>query len=627
MMDLELISNMDPVNIGLGCSEKTIPVTSSSIKPRKKTMTSVYLKFFETATDGKTRRCKFCGQTYSIATATGNLGRHLANRHPGYDKTGEAVSNSVTRSNTVVIKKSQAQGKSNQVDYDHLNWLLVRWLVLASLPSSTLEEKWLVNSFKFLNPSVQIWPSDKYKTVLDEVFGSMREDVRTLLEQVAFKFSITLDFWTSFEQNFYMSVTCQWIDENWCFQKLLLDICRVPYPCGGAEIYRCLIKVLKFYNIESRILSCTHDNSSSAIHACHTLKEDFDGQKIGPFCYIPCAAQTLNLIIDDGLRSGKQVISKIREFVMELNASLAGKSVDAIIRKYEETLGSRILLSPSDKSVVNIMHQYLEPFYKTTNDICTSKVPTIGLVLFFMDHISETIATCKESRPSPEWLKSAAEEMAKKARNYTNQVCNIFTYMTAILDPRIKGELIPDSLNSQSYLDEARAYFIRNYSINHFNSMSSGYNAQEIEDGGNVSFAEEIARKKRRTNMSSATDELTQYLSEAPAPIATDVLEWWKVNSTRYPRLSVMARDFLAVQATSVVPEELFCGKGDEIDKQRFCMQNDSTQAVLCIKSWIQVGIKFKYKSTEIDYERLMELAAASATHNNIPSSSEKKQK
>lgn len=304
----------------------------------------------------------------------------------------------------------------------------------------------------------------------------------------------------------------------------------------------------------------------------------------------------------------------------------AGKSVDSVIHKYEETLGSRILLSPSEKSVVNIMHQYLEPFYKTTNDLCTSNVPTVGLVLFFMDHISETIATCRESCPSPEWLKSSAEEMAKKARNYFNQVCNIFTYMTAILDPRIKAELIPDSLNLQSFLDEARTHFIRNYSVNHFSSMSSGYNAQEIEDGGNVSFAEEIARKKRRTNMSSATDELTQYLSEAPAPIATDVLEWWKVNSARYPRLSVMARDFLAVQATSVVPEELFCGKGDEIDKQRFCMQHDSTQAILCIKSWIQVGIKFKFKSTEIDYERLMELASASATDNS-PSSSEKKQK
>lgn len=664
MMDVALIANMDPVNIGLGCSDKAGPVTA--LKPRKKTMTSVYLKFFETAADGKTRRCKFCGQSYSIATATGNLGRHLANRHPGYDKSGDAVSNSAARPVTV-IKKSQPQGRANQVDYDHLNWLLIRWLVLASLPPSTLEEKWLVNSYKFLNPSIQVWPSDKYRTVLDEVFRSMREDVRAVLEQVSSKLSITLDFWTSFEQIYYMSVTCQWIDENWCFQKLLLDICRIPYPCGGAEIYPSLIKVLKFYNIEIRILSCTHDNSTSAMHACHTLKEDLDGQKIGPFCYIPCAARTLNVIIDDGLRSAKQVISKIRDFVIELNASpvisedfvqlstayqegtwkfpldvsprwsgnyqmldlvrKAGKSVEAVIRKYEEVIGSRMLLGSSDRSVVNIMHQYLEPFYKTTTNICTSKVLTVGLVLFFMDHISETIGSCKESRHSPEWLKNAAEEMAKKARNYINQVCNIFTYMTAILDPRIKGDLIPDSLNSENFLDEARTHFMRNYSTSHFSSMSSGYNAQEIEDGGSVSFAEEIARKKRRTSMNSATDELTQYLSEAPAPIPTDVLEWWKVNSTRYPRLSVMARDFLAVQATSVVPEELFCGKGDEIDKQRICMPHDSTQAILCIKSWIQVGIKFKFKSTEIDYERLMELAAAAAATDSSPASSDKKQK
>ena len=248
------------------------------------------------------------------------MGRHLANRHPGYDKSGEAVSNAAARPATVV-KKSQPHGKADQEDYGHLNWLLIRWLILASLPPSTLEEKWLVNSYKFLNPSIQLWPSDKYRTVLDEVFRSMREDVRALLEQVSSKVSITLDFWTSFEQIYYMSVTCQWIDENWCFQKLLLDICRIPYPCGGAEIYRSLVKVLKFYNIENRILSCTHDNSTSAMHACHTLKEDLDGQKIGPFCYIPCAARTLNAIIDDGLRSAKQVISKIREFAIELNAS------------------------------------------------------------------------------------------------------------------------------------------------------------------------------------------------------------------------------------------------------------------------------------------------------------------
>ncbi|KAJ6765069.1 BED FINGER-RELATED [Salix koriyanagi] len=571
-----------------------------------------YLKFFETAPDGKSRRCKFCGQSYSIATATGNLGRHLSNRHPGYDKSGDSVTSSAPQPITVV-KKAQQQGKQ-QMDYDHLNWLLIKWLILASLPPSTLEEKWLANSFKFLNPSIQLWSGEQYKAVFREVFRSMQEDVKATLEQVSSKVSIILDFWSSYEQIFYMSVTCQWIDENWSFQQVLLDICQIPYPCGGSEIYHSLEKVLKMYSIESKVLSCTHDNSQNAIHACHTLKEELDGQKLGLFCYIPCAARTLNLIIEDGLRTTKAVISKVREFVLELNSSAemsdyfiqlteayqegswkfpletsarwsgnyqmldivckAGKSMDGVMRKYEETIVGKDGAEPCRKE-------------------CS-----------------------QDSRHSSDWLKNAAEDMATKSRSYTTQVCNIFIFMTAILDPRIKCELIPESLSSGNYLEEARTIFIRNYSSSHFSSMTSGYGAQEIEDGGGVSFAEEIARKKRRVSLSNVPDELTQYLSEPPAPIPTDVLEWWKVNSTRYPRLSVMARDFLAVQPTSIAPEDLFCSKGDEIDKQRFCMPHDSTQAILCIRSWTQGGIKLKYKSTEIDYERLMELAAATTADN-----------
>lgn len=68
---MDIVPAIDPADIGLSSSDKVNPVLST--KPRKKTMTSVYLKYFETAADGKSRRCKFCGQSYSIATATGNL--------------------------------------------------------------------------------------------------------------------------------------------------------------------------------------------------------------------------------------------------------------------------------------------------------------------------------------------------------------------------------------------------------------------------------------------------------------------------------------------------------------------------------------------------------------------------
>ena len=38
----------------------------------------------------------------------------------------------------------------------------------------------------------------------------------------------------------------------------------------------------------------------------------------------------------------------------------------------------------------------------------------------------------------------------------------------------------------------------------------------------------------------------------------TDPLEWWKINENQYPRLSKMARDFLAIPSTSVPSEQCF---------------------------------------------------------------------
>ncbi|CAA6661238.1 unnamed protein product [Spirodela intermedia] len=627
MMDVTLTPNMDQIEYGVGSSDKE---STAQMKPRKKSMTSLYLKFFETATDGKSRKCKFCKQSYSISTATGNLRRHLNHHHPGYDRQGEAAAQQTPQPGVVVMKKIQSQVKATTVDLDHLNWLLLRWLIGASFPPSTMEDKALLTSLRFLNPGVKLWSRERIHLMTSDVFRSMRDDVRASLENLNSKVSIALEFWTSSEQIFYMSVKGYWVDENWSLHKVLLDI------------FHALLKVLKMFNIEKNILACTLDNSRDAsqpaIHACLALREELDARK-ATFCYIPCAAQTLNLIIEDGLKTLRPTLIKIREFVREMNASpeiaqdfrqltaayqegtwqlpldssphwtgdyamldivrKAPNSMDVLIRKHEEVLGGKgQLLSATEKSLINFLHSNFEPFYKITTNLCSCKVPTVGLVLFFMDHVFEIISAFRDSCRQ-EWLKTAADSMAERARSFSGTVYSPFTYMAA-------------NLNSDKNLEEARSYFSRNYSAGQFPSVANGYvaaaaTAQDSEAISSVSFAEEIARKRRRLSIVPVADELTQYLSEPPVPIATDVLEWWKVNSTRYPRLSVMARDYLAVQGTSVEPENLFSGKGDDLQRQRFCLPHGSMQAVLCIQSWFQSGYKFKFRPMEVDFERLVD--------------------
>ncbi|OEL33962.1 putative AC9 transposase [Dichanthelium oligosanthes] len=589
LTDMTLLPGVDPNVAGLAAGSSS---PAQEVKAKKKPMKSLYLKFFETAPDGKSRICRLCRKSYCMTTATG--------------------------------------------------------MCRSSLPPCTLEDNMLIDSCKYLSSSVRLWPKEKVQEITLEVFRSMKEDVKASLQCVSSRFSVTLDFWTSYEKIVYMSVKCHWIDENWVSQKVLLDVCRIPYPCTGPEILQVLMDVLVTYNIDSRVLACTHNNSQDSINACHELGRKLESRKL-PFCYIPCAARTLKVIIEAGLENVKPILAKIREFILLTNSNQemmgdfkhwtevyqegswklpfyhsanwssdysmldvvkkAPNAMDNTIKKVEEIFGPRDwVLSTSEKSVIDSLHSYLEPFFKTTTNLCNCKLPTVGLVFFFMDHVFELINMCHESSHQ-EWLKNIAGDMSKTAHKFISEAYSIYTFTAAILDPRIKGELIPETLNSASHLEDARNHFVRDYS-NTFQAVGNGHATQDTtEEAGAFSFAEEIIRKRRRVSMTTAVDELSQYLAEPPAPISTDALEWWRGHSSRYPRLSLMARDFLAIQGTSLDPEELFTSKGDSIHKQQYCLPLNSMQATMCIKSWMQSGYHFNFQSTIIDFGSLVESA------------------
>lgn len=248
----------------------------------------------------------------------GNLGRHLNHRHPGYDKLGNSYQQA-QEDPTSPKNHPPSLLKPATLDSDHLNWLLLKWCIGSSLPLSLFEDAEFLNSLKFLNSSATLWSSDKLQTVTFEVFRTMREDVKALIELISSKASVTLDFWTSHEDLCFMFIYCHWIDENWSSHKVLLDLRHIPYPCAGSEIFQAIMEVLRMFNLEKKVLSCTLDSTQQdSFSASHAIKEELEARK-APFCFVPCAAHALNQIIEDGLQSPKPILSKIREFALELN--------------------------------------------------------------------------------------------------------------------------------------------------------------------------------------------------------------------------------------------------------------------------------------------------------------------
>jgi hypothetical protein len=93
------------------------------------------------------------------------------------------------------------------------------------------------------------------------------------------------------------------------------------------------------------------------------------------------------------------------------------------------------------------------------------------------------------------------------------------------------------------------------------------------------------------TKSNPSKSELLIYLDETNVSLADkefDLLNWWKVNSHRFPVVSRMAKKFLIVPATSVSSESTFSTGGRTLDDYRSSLSPSMVEALVCSSSWIR---------------------------------------
>ena len=81
-------------------------------------------------------------------------------------------------------------------------------------------------------------------------------------------------------------------------------------------------------------------------------------------------------------------------------------------------------------------------------------------------------------------------------------------------------------------------------------------------------------------------DEFKVYLSLPLVCENINPLEWWKINHSQFPTLSNMARDYLAIPATSVASEECFSLGKNLITDKRNCLAGKTIRNCMCLRSW-----------------------------------------
>ena len=196
-----------------------------------------------------------------------------------------------------------------------------------------------------------------------------------------------------------------------------------------------------------------------------------------------------------------------------------------------------------------------------------------------------------------------------------NPRMNMILYIVVVLDPRHKMSHVETCFKS-TYGDTRGEIMVRDVTYS-LNEMFDYYVAQrearkppqqqrdgrdEAENQGRSVFRGTcslvVLRGKRQTNK---FNELPVYLTENTHIEENDgvdhfdILKWWSENS-RYPVLSEMTRDILAIPISSVASECAFSLGGRILTPYRSSLAPCIVEALVCASDWLKsIDLEKKY--------------------------------
>ncbi|GAB2286637.1 hypothetical protein Dimus_039784 [Dionaea muscipula] len=95
--------------------------------------------------------------------------------------------------------------------------------------------------------------------------------------------------------------------------------------------------------------------------------------------------------------------------------------------------------------------------------------------------------------------------------------------------------------------------------------------------------------------------EVDRYLEEPCEKVVEnfDILNWWKVNSSKYKVLSEIARDVLAIPVSTVASESAFSTGGRVIDQFRSSLTPKLVESLICMQDWLRAPHALSYEVEE----------------------------
>ncbi|XP_071700271.1 zinc finger BED domain-containing protein RICESLEEPER 2-like [Rutidosis leptorrhynchoides] len=289
---------------------------------------------------------------------------------------------------------------------------------------------------------------------------------------------------------------------------------------------------------------------------------------------------------------------------------------------------SREIPSPTDWYCIKKLTQFLGIFKLKTEIVSSTSYVVANS--FFNEVVDLHYQLDKVKTDRDMEFRVMVNAMKDKFDKYWGSIkkLNMLMYFAIVLDPRMKMPIVrygfkricdmkmytrleeesieefqirvdhlkrKDVEDHVSFVDDAMKILYEEYRImyeegsSNMNSEKQGY-AENMIDQENE-FVEAFLKESDNSNVDSAT-ELEKYKSEPREKMVKvfDILTWWKDHSPRFPILSKMAKDILAIPVSSVASESAFSTSGRVLDAFRSSLSPRKVEALICAQDWLRIS-------------------------------------
>ncbi|CAG8779304.1 7693_t:CDS:2, partial [Cetraspora pellucida] len=476
---------------------------------------------------------KGCQTKYVWHGSTTNMINHLRDVHhitkmSLHNKTADELKKSSQQTLETMLLKPYPPAKQQKLTQD-----VLRLFISCTLPLYLVENKNFRTFLHSFDPRYKPPCVNTFKNEIANGTNHTTQVIKNMIHSQANTISLTFDLWTSRAHDSYLGVTCHWISDEFRMYDLTLSVVEMGAYKTAGDIVDSIEPLLEEFSIEGdKILSITTDNGSNVKAAVTRLSASLSLST--PIANIFCAAHTLQLSVETGLVVVQNLITKCKALISLMSREKKRKQLrEAQIRWLANDLensnnndnrrdGTNIrdkLLTNEEFSIAQELVNLLSLFDKATEILSGSNYATLGIMV---PTVEELIYRFSNIDSEIDIINEVKETILS---NLTSRwsLPHDYGMFASLLDPRFKDLSFCSNAQKRRMIEELKIKF------------------------------NELSKHENQHDESPEQTELDRYLllPEINKTEENNPLDWWKWRKAEFPILSILARRYLAIPATS----------------------------------------------------------------------------